>query len=585
MADMLQEQYTSVFSNPQSESIKNTAEDVIKPPKTTIDQIEFSVDDIIEAINEIDPLAATSDGDIPARIIKGCKTALAPLLLRMWSDSMNSSMIPPAYKEQFITPIHKKDCKTEAKNYRPVSLTSHIIKIFERIVRKKLVNHLEENNMLSLKQHGFRKGRSCLTQLLQHIDFILENYGDNAETDVIYLDYAKAFDKVDHNLLLQKLKSYGIVGKLYDWIKEFLTSRTQTVMVDGFLSAAAIVLSGVPQGSVLGPILFLIYVNDMEFYINHSKIGTFCDDTRLSKKIMTEKDTELLQEDLDNITQWSKWNNMELHEDKFDLMSYRTPRNKELALALPFLSELAEYITSMGITVTRKDQVKDLGVLMSDDFSWSPHIRSMTDNARRIGSWVLGVFKDRSCVTMLQLYKSLVRSLVEYSSPVWNPSKVGDIQKIENIQRSFTRKISGMKDMNYWERLKRLDLMSLQRRRERYILIHAWKIINKLSPNDLCLEINTNKRLGTKLIYPALKKKSTAAASTTYDCSFAVKAVQLWNILPKDINTATTLESFKTKLGGFLKTIPDNPPTVGYSTPNGNSLVDWKGDNGGPRFV
>ena len=186
---------------------------------------------------------------------------------------------------------------------------------------------------------------------------------------------------------------------------------------------------------------------------------------------------------------------------------------------------------------------------------------------------------------MLQLYKSLVRSLVEYSCPVWNPSKISDVQMIESIQRNFTRKISGMKDLSYYDRLKRLNLMSLQRRRERYILIHTWKIINNFCPNDIGLEVNRNQRLGIKLYYPILKKSSTSAATTIYDNSFSVKAVQLWNILPRDINTATTLQTFKSKLGTFLKGIPDNPPTVGYSTANNNSLIYWKGDNGGPRFV
>ena len=142
-----------------------------------------------------------------------------------------------------------------------------------------------------------------------------------------------------------------------------------------------------------------------------------------------------------------------------------------------------------------------------------------------------------------------------------------------------------MKNLSYWDRLKRLDLTSLQRRRERYILIHTWKIINNYCPNDIGLEVSSNQRLGTKLIYPILKKNATSAATTVYDNSFSVKAVQLWNILPKNVNTATTLQTFKSNLGAFIKTIPDNPPTVGYSTTNSNSLVDWKGQHGGPRFV
>ena len=175
----------------------------------------------------------------------------------IWENSFRNGQVPSVYKEQYITPVFKKGNKTDPGNYRPVSLTSHMIKVFERVLRKNMVEHLESNHIFSKKQHGFRKGRSCLTQLLQHMDYILNNYLDSSETDVIYLDYAKAFDKVDHSLLLKKVKSYGIQGNLYKWIEQFLLDRTQTVIVDGKHSRPMPVISGVPQGTVLGPILFL----------------------------------------------------------------------------------------------------------------------------------------------------------------------------------------------------------------------------------------------------------------------------------------------------------------------------------------
>ena len=173
----------------------------------------------------------------------------------IWKDSVDTGFIPPVYKKQFITPVHKKDSRALPENYRPISLTSHIIKIFERIIQNKLVNHLESNNLLCKNQHGFRKGRSCLTQLLSHIDNILLNSLEGADTDVIYVDYQKAFDKVDHEILLMKIKAHGIKGKLYSWLEEYLKDHTQVVVVQGEHSYEATVKSGVPQGTVLGPIL------------------------------------------------------------------------------------------------------------------------------------------------------------------------------------------------------------------------------------------------------------------------------------------------------------------------------------------
>ena len=404
------------------------------------------------------------------------------------------------YKEQFITPVYKKGNKTEPSNYRPVSLTSHMIKIFERIVRKNLVDFLEKNNLFSTKQHGFRKGRSCLTQLLQHMDHLLENYLDNSETDVIYLDYAKAFDKVDHSILLEKVKAYGIDGKLFTWIKQFLCGRTQTVVVDGKKSKSVPVISGVPQGTVLGPILFLLYVNDMEHNIKHSKVNSFADDTRISKRIATLEDCELLQQDLEHIIEWSKENNMKLHEDKFELLCYRTPASKTLAEALPFMGDVTNYTTPNGTTLDRSPLVRDLGVNMSEELSWSPHINLMVDQARQIASWVLGVFKDRSKPVMLQLYKSLIRSRVEYCCPLWNPTKIADIQSIESIQRQFTRRIQGLRNINYWDRLKELKLSSLQRWRERYMIMCMWKILQGICRNDINVVFRKHPRLGNKVI-------------------------------------------------------------------------------------
>ena len=182
---------------------------------------------------------------------------------------------------------------------------------------------------------------------------------------------------------------------------------------------------------------------------------------------------------------------------------------------------------------------------------------------------------------MLQLYKSLIRSRVEYSCPLWDPSMIHDIQTIESIQREFTRRISGMSELSYWERLKQLDLQSLQRRRERYTIIHVWKLINNICPNDINMEFKKHPRLGIRAVIPTLNTQATKAASTLYDNSFAVKAAKLWNILPKHITCNNQLDSFKASLGTFLKSVPDNPPVTGYSTVNSNSILDWHNQKGG----
>ena len=402
---------------------------------------------------------------------------------------------------QSINPIFKKGDKSDPSNYRPISLTSHLIKIFEQVIRQKIVSHLEANDLLSRNHHGFRKGQSCLTHL-KHIDDVIKIILNGNEHDVIYLDFAKAFDKVDHEILLQMLKICGITGKLFSWIEKFITNRHQFVNIKGFHSVLALVISCVPQGPVLGPKLFLIYINDLKKCLKSSSASSFADDTRLSQQITCCEDSSLLQDDLFSVVKWAEQNNMELYENKFELLTYyRTPRSKLLE-ELPFTSEWLEYNTPSGQVILPSKIVKDLGVYLSNDIGWSVQVNEAVQSANKMANWVLSVFFTRSESVMLTLFRSLVRSRLEYSCPVWNPSLLGDIKKLESTHRVFTRHISGCQDLCYWDRLKRLGLMSLQRRRERYITIHVWKTLHELAPNDIGIIFYEHIRLGTRCRIP-----------------------------------------------------------------------------------
>ena len=584
MADLLQKQYMSVFSDPKS-NLKKVPLQNEDPPEHGLENIDFTCDDIIEAIKEIDVNAASCPDDIPAKVLNKCAEQLAYPLSIIWTKSFDKSAIPSSLKIQFINPIFKKGDKTKAANYRPISLTSHVIKIFERIVRKRIIDYLESNNKITDSQHGFRSGRSCFTQLLDHVDNILKNLQENKEVDVIYLDYAKAFDKVDHEILLKKLSKMGIQGKLLNWIKDFLTNkRYQTVLVNGKRSFLAEVLSGVPQGSVLGPLLFLIYINDLVDAVKASKVSSFADDTKISRPIEYEEDVSHLQNDLNIIIAWSIENNMDLHEDKFEVLNYKIQSSK-LLKELPFTSSLHSYQTSAGQFLLPSTNVKDLGVILTPDCQWTTQINTIAENAKRMASWVLGTFKNRSKTLMILLFKSMVRSRLEYCSALWNPHKIQDIQRLEAIQRSFTRRISGCDKMNYWERLEFLQLPSLQRRRERYMIINAWKILNGKIPNDIGMSFYKSERHGERARVPPTAKHCPVAVNTLYENSFSVKAAKLWNTLPKSVNSTKELSIFKAALGKFLERFPDKPPTPGYVAECHNSILDWKYQSGGLRDV
>ena len=254
-------------------------------------------------------------------MLKKCWEALSTPLTILWGESFNRNTVPAYYKHSVVCPIYKKGDRTLSSNYRPVSLTSHVVKVAERVIRKIMVDYLESNDIISNEQHGFRPGRSTLSQLLVHFDQVFGGILQGEDTDTIFLDYAKAFDKVDHQLLIQKLLLYGFPANLVKWISSFLGDRKQTVVVKGSKSQEAPVISGVPQGTVLGPILFLVFINDIKNTVTESNVSFFADDTRISKQTGSLYCKGQLECDLKNVLDWSKANNMALNEGKFELMS------------------------------------------------------------------------------------------------------------------------------------------------------------------------------------------------------------------------------------------------------------------------
>ena len=212
---------------------------------------------------------------------------------------------------------------------------------------------------------------------------------------------------------------------------------------------------------------------------------------------------------------------MVLHEDKFQLLCHSTKKFNPLQ-QLPFSSQFFEYLTASGTVITPDEMVKDLGIHVCSNLSWTPHINIIADKGRQLISWVLSVFKDRSEETMMCLFKTLIRSRIEYCSPLWNPSKQEDIKTLESVQRLFTSKITGLSEFSYYDRLKILRIQSLQRRRERFCIILMWKIINGLTPNDIHIETTTSERRGIKAKVPPLNMNATQRARTMYETSFAV---------------------------------------------------------------
>ena len=370
--------------------------------------------------------------------------------------------------------------------------------------------------------------------------------------------------------------SHNIGGNIGRWIHSFLINRSLNVCVNGKISKTAKVLSSVPQGTVLAPILFLIMINDINKDISFCNVDSFADDTKISKNISKETiekqiyDKNILQKGLDKIIEWSIINNIEFNYDKFFHITYSN-KNDEC--------QRNYQINESKIKIT--NQIRDLGIIMNNDLNFTSEIEKSVNKARQKIGLILRNFKTRDETIMLTLYKAIIRPHLEYGSYLVYPKTKKESQLLEGVQRTFTSKITSIKNMNYWERLKKLKIYSLERRRERYSVIHIWKILEKQTEN---LSINPifsreNNRRGRLCIIPSVKSKTSQKLKNIKRNSFAVRGPILFNSLPKSIRNIRNakVEVFKKALDNWLQKIPDEPSVEGYTkfrSKNSNSIMD-----------
>jgi hypothetical protein len=391
------------------------------------------------------------------------------------------------------------------------------------------------------------------------------------DVDIVYVDFAKAFDKVDINIAMRKIRSLGITGLLADWIHCFLTHRTQQVVVNSAKSKSIEVISGVPQGSVLGPLIFLILIGDIDKDIVTSFLSSFADDTRIGREVDDEEDEKSLQNDLEHVYDWCKENNMSFNSDKFQSMTYLHNRSH------------AEYHKSVyrddkGIPIEKCDHIKDLGVFMSADGTFSHHINTVVVKSKHMCAWILRTFSTRVTIPMITLYKSMVLPHLDYCSQLWNPCRNKDIIALEQVQRNYIKNIKGMYGLNYWEQLSKLGLYSLQRRRERYAIMYLWKMLERKVPPVGLPVTYMHPRYGRLCKIPTVKSTALDRVKSIRYSSFPILASKLFNCLPESVRKleGCSTECFKAQLDKFLKKVPDEPQIQGYTAmrrADSNSLL------------
>jgi len=336
----------------------------------------------------------------------------------------------------------------------------------ERVISVNMLAYLRRNGVITKQQHGFLSGRSTSTNLLETLNDWTLAINDRKSVGVAYVDFAKAFDTVCHRKLLSKLASYGINGQLLKWIESFLSCRTQQTRVGHSLSSIIQLTSGVVQGSVLGPLLFVLFINDITnlFADNNCKCKLFADDLKLYTVLETSADCALLQDKLNELCDWcNKWQ-LTISYKKCNVM---------------FVGN-ASYNVSFSINnncLECVDKVKDLGVIVDANLTFSDHISQVVKRALIRTNLICKCFISRNVSNLLHAFLVFVRPVLEYASCVWSPHYISDIQKIESVQRRFTKRLPGYDTLDYKSRLTKLGIESLETRRLRQDLMLTYKIV------------------------------------------------------------------------------------------------------------
>ena len=492
--------------------------------------IAVSPEDVTRTLRDLKPSAPGPDGVHPV-VLKNCASSLSRPLTIIFTESLKTGSVPRDWKRANVTPIFKKGSRVDPLNYRPISLTSVPCKIMEKIVRKHLMCHLESSNYLTQAQHGFRSGMSCLTQLLEYL-FELENAMDDGDSvDSIYLDCSKAFDTVPHAHLLAKLRAAGVEGQVAGWISAFLMGREQRVGIRGIFSRWRSVWSGVPQGSVMGPTLFLVYVNDLLDGLK-SDGKLFADDAKIFRRIKSCADKQILQEDLDRLQEWSdKW-----------LLKFNSTKCK----VMNFGSRSAKYTYSMGgAQLANSEQERDLGVLVVSSLKPSTQVCRAAASANSMLGRIRSAFTCLDEKTLPPLYKALVRPRMEFAIQAWSPYLKKDIKTLEKVQRRATKLVPALTHLPYEARLETLGLTTLLERRARGDMIETYKIIeghDKVRTRGTFLELDENQNRTRGHNKKLTKPRHRTMKRTKF---FPARVVDLWNSLPEHVVNSRSVNEFK----------------------------------------
>ena len=548
-AEMLNSFFSSVF-------VRSTKEVPIIEKKTVpeINSIEVEEEDVREALGAIKDGSAPGPDGISTKVILELKEELVQPLTALFRASLETAKIPDEWRDAIVSPIYKKGKKTEPNNYRPVSLTSVFGKTLEKIVKKNLVRHIKTNNLLRSTQHGFRPGRSPQTNLIDFFNIATKWMDEGKSFDVLYLDFSKAFDVVDHERLMVKVEAIGIRGKLKDWIRNWLRDRRQRVKVDGCMSEWLAVLSSVIQGSVLGGTLFTIFIDDIDMAVIEALIRKFADDTKVARLIQSLEDAKKFQLVIDNLCEWAEEWEMAFNVAKCKILHFGR-KNPQY-----------EY-TMQGKKIEVATEEKDLGVWVNTALKPTRQCEAAAKMANFTLGQIRRTFHYRKKSHFLPLYKTFVRPKLEHSVAAWCPWTEADIATLERVQQRAVRQISDKSGTTYEERLQSVGLMSLRERRVRGDAIETFKSLNGFNKIDKEEWFNisgpetraTRRTTSVTMEGEVRRKDSLCRQNFNLEVRknfFMVRTVPHWNMIPDEIREQKSVNGFKNAYDRWRKGQP-----------------------------
>ena len=544
-ANILNRQFQSVFSPKSPLSLQQLCQMKVSnpteqdypasnpsPPVNIMPELQVSTAGIDKLLKNLHPDKAAGPDQIPPIVLKELHEQVSPIIQVLFQISYETGTLPKEWCTANVSPLFKKGDRSKPANYRPISLTCILCKTMEHIIASNLVNHFTVNNILYDLQHGFREKRSCETQLLMLVDELARNIQHGKQTDLILLDFSKAFDKVSHNKLIYKLHQLGVRGRNLAWIRGFLSDRSQRVVVDGEFSSSIPVTSGVPQGSVLGPILFLAYINDLPEQVK-SQVRLFADDTVVYITMDKQDSPAVLQGDLKQLELWETLWDMEFNPGKCQVIHVTTSR-------YPLRTDYVLH----GQVLETTTSARYLGVDISDNLNWSDHINRVTSKASSSLGFIRRNIPTRHQQLRSAAYKAVVRPQLEYAASVWDPHTVIHINQIERVQRRAARWVMSdfQRTSSVTTMLNTLGWRNLAQRRADSRLVLMYKIVNGLVaiPQTQLVRPHRISRNSHPFAFRQIQ-----TTKNVYKYSFFPLTIVQWNKLPSSVVSLPNIEQFK----------------------------------------